>query len=159
VSTTSTSAPLAGAGLDPQRTRGTATEVALLRGVRVGRHGTYERVVFEFEGDDVPAASVAYADGEISQDGSGEPVPVAGGAALEVRMEPALDADLSKPDAPRTYDGPGRIEVGGAALTEVVRVGGFEGVLAFAVGTRERLPFVARTLRDPPRIVVDVATG
>jgi hypothetical protein len=52
-------------------------------GVRSGRHDGYDRVVFDVKGADPVGYHVRYVD-SVHADGSGEPVPVAGDAALEV---------------------------------------------------------------------------
>ncbi len=82
-----------------------------------------------------------------------------GTAALVVRMEPALDADLTQESAPRTYLGPQRFTPGTAVVAELVRTGGFESVLTWAVGVDERRPFKVTRLESPARIVIDVASG
>ena len=83
-------------------------ETALLTGVRAASHDGYDRVVFEFR-NGVPGYDVGYVERPVRADGSGEPVEVDGGAVLLVRMEPALDADLTQESAPRTYTGPARL--------------------------------------------------
>ncbi len=83
-------------------------------------------------------------------------VPLAGAAALRVRMEPALDADLTKDGAPLTYTGPTRIAPGGELVAEVARVGGFEAVLIWAIGVEERVPFRITTSTEPARLIVEL---
>ncbi len=82
-----------------------------------------------------------------------------GTAALVVRMEPALDADLTQESAPRTYLGPQRFTPDTAVVAELVRTGGFESVLTWAVGVDELRPFKVTRLESPARIVIDVASG
>ncbi len=98
--TTTTPPVLEGASTAPVVWSSSITETALLSGVRVASHEGYDRVVFEFR-NGVPGYDVRYVEPPILADGSGEEVPVAGGAALVVRMEPALDADLTQESAPR----------------------------------------------------------
>jgi len=133
-------------------------EVALLTGVRAASHDGYDRVVFEFR-NGVPGYDVGYVRRPVRADGSGAPVAVDGGAVLLVRMEPALDADLTKESAPRTYTGPARLRPGATAVVELVRTGGFESVLTWAVGVDETRPFRVTRLEGPPRIVIDVVSG
>ena len=83
----------------------------------------------------------------------------AGCSVLVVRMEPALDADLTKETAPRTYLGPARFTPDTSAVVELVRTGGFEAVLTWAVGVDAERPFRVTRLEQPARIVLDVATG
>jgi hypothetical protein len=71
-------------------------------------------------------------------------------------MEPALDADLTQESAPRTYLGPQRFSPDAAAIEELVRTGGFEAVLTWAVGVDQKRPFKVTRLESPARIVIDV---
>ena len=101
---TTTTPALEGASTAPVAWTSAITETALLSDVRVASHEGYDRVVFEFP-NGVPGYDVGYVEPPILADGSGEEVPVAGGAALVVRMEPALDADLTQESAPRPTPG------------------------------------------------------
>ncbi len=129
--------------------------VAHMTDVRVARHEGYDRVVFTFA-NGLPGYDVGYVERPVIADGSGEEVSVYGAAVLRVRMEPALDADLTKAAAPRTYTGPNRFSPDGAVVSELVRTGGFEAVLVWAVGVDGERPFRVTTLTEPPRIVIDL---
>ena len=146
------------ASTDPVVASSASDEVALLTAVRAASHEGYDRVVFEFR-NGAPGYDVRYVERPVQADGSGEEVDVAGGAVLVVRMEPALDADLTQESAPRTYLGPARFTPDTSAVVEVVRTGGFEAVLTWAVGVDEERPFRVTRLEQPARIVLDVATG
>ncbi|MBO9534184.1 MAG: hypothetical protein J7513_14530 [Solirubrobacteraceae bacterium] len=149
--------PMQGGSTERQYAAASGTGTALLTGVREAPHDGYDRVVFEFSGESVPGYDVAYADGNVTQDGSGTTVEIAGDARLTVRMSPAADADLTDPDAPRTYTGPDRIATGNSSgVVELARIGGFEGALTWAIGVRARTDFKVSTLTDPARIVVDL---
>src|SRR4051794_33967265 len=147
--------PLAGAGTDPVVAKATNTRTALLTAVRAARHEGYDRVVFEFA-NALPGYDVRYVERPVLEDASGRNVAVEGAAVLRVRMENALDADLSKESAPSTYTGPRRFSPGTPEVAELVRSGGFEGVLTWVIGVRDRVNFKASTLESPPRIVVDL---
>ncbi|MER5378540.1 hypothetical protein [Streptomyces sp. NPDC002553] len=135
---------------------GTADSVT---NVRTGRHDCYDRFVV-----DVPGAasnelgySVRYVD-RLFQDGSGRPIPVGGGAVLEVRVNaPAYDVDTGTP----TYPGrvaqplPGVDLTGYGTFRDTRYAGSFEGVTQLGLGVRARLPF--RVLRLDGALVVDVA--
>jgi hypothetical protein len=135
--------------------------VLLLSDVRVGTHGCYERVAFEFRpqtGD--PAGplgyQVEYQPGPVTQDGSGDPVAVKGNAYLVVRLT-ATGVDLTKETAPPTYTGPTSLEPAGASsIRQVRRVGDFEGVLTWVVGLEAPVPFTVTAHEAPFRLVVDV---
>ena len=135
-----------------------AGEVALLTQVRVAAHEGFDRVVFEFADDQLPGVDIAYADGPVLQAGSGEPIEVAGGAALEVRMEPASGVDLGGTLEP-TYTGPDRVTARGTSVvTEVVRTGDFEANLSWAIGASGQVPYRVEALTGPARIIIELST-
>jgi hypothetical protein len=57
--------------------------------------------------------------------------------------------------APRTYYSPLPISPSTPEVTQLVRTGGFEDVLTWVVGVRDRVDFRVMTLRNPVRIVID----
>lgn len=148
--------PLSGTSVTPVSVPPTSRDTALLTDVRAARHEGFDRVVFEFA-NVAPGYQVRFVDRPVTSDGSGEEVAVDGAHVVEVRMEPALDADLSRESAPRTYTGPHRISPATPQVVELVRTGGFEGVLSWVVGLRDRVAFRAGTLQQPPRLVLDFA--
>ena len=155
-STTATA--LDGASTDPAFWKSTTEDVKLLTAVRAAAHPGFDRLVLEFR-NGVPGYDIRYVEPPVRADGSGEPVAVTGGAVLVIRMEPALDADLTKASAPRTYTGPTRFSPSTSAIVEVVRTGGFESVLTWAAGIDERRPFRVTRLESPARIVIDIASA
>lgn len=157
-STTAPVARLDGASTEPVVSTSTSTDTALLTAVRAARHPGFDRVVFEFS-NSVPGFDVRYVEPPVRADGSGDEVAVAGRAVLLVRMEPALDADLTQEGAPATYTGPTRFSPHTKAVAELVRIGGFEAVLTWATGVSGRQPYRVTRLESPPRLVIDVATA
>lgn len=153
--TETTAVSLEGASTEPVVVPGAIDETALLTDVRAARQDGYDRVVFEFE-NGVPGYRVGYVERPVIADGSGNEVVVQGDAVLRVRMEPALDADLTHESAPRTYTGPSRFSPDSTVVAELVRTGGFEAVLTWAAGIDGERPFRVSTLADPPRIVIDI---
>lgn len=145
---------MAGASTKPVVVKATNTQTALLTDVRAARHEGYDRVVFQFS-NAVPGYDVRYVERPIVEDGSGRTVNVDGAYVVRVRMENGLDADLSKASAPRTYTGPNRLAPGTPEVASLVRTGGFENVLTWAVGLRDRVDFRVLTLDSPPRLIVD----
>lgn len=145
---------MAGASTRPVHVPATNDQVALLTDVRAARHEGFDRVVFQFR-NVLPGYDVRYVSGPIHQDGSGKIVTIAGSHVVRVRMENALDADLTQPTAALTYAGPRRFRPGTPEVVELVRVGGFEGVLTWAAGLQDRVDFRVRTLTAPARLVVD----
>ncbi|WP_371583652.1 hypothetical protein [Streptomyces sp. NBC_01314] len=134
-----------------------STSGEYITNARTGRHDCYDRFVV-----DVPGASadqigytVHYVD-QLIQDPTGDPIPVRGGAILEVIVRaPAYDSG-----AP-TYPGqagqplPGLNLTGYRTFRDAKFASSFEGQSQFGLGVRARLPF--RVLQLDGRLVVDVA--
>jgi hypothetical protein len=84
----------------------------------------------------------------VTADGSGAPVPVTGGAVLEIVVRaPVRGADnqghqpgVSPPAIGEDLVAPAGL-AGWASLTQVAFAGSFEGQTTVAVGVRERRPF------------------
>lgn len=132
---------------------------ATLTDVRVASHPGFDRVVLEFDGAEAPGYQVGYVPPPILQDGSGEEIAVAGEAFLEVRMHPASGYDATAEEWTPTYTGPDRVTGDTALVTEVVRTGDFEAMLAWTIGLRTDAPFAVDWLADPVRLVIDIKTS
>jgi hypothetical protein len=125
---------------------------ATLVAVRTGRHEGHERVVFEFAGGAVPGYHLAYVDAPV-QCGSGDPVPVAGDAWLEVRFEPAYaHTDDGRP----TVTDRSR-RVGFPNLRQLELTCDFEAHVTWVLGLASPGHFRVTALAGPARLVVDVA--
>lgn len=141
------------------RTNGSAYTSGTVEDVRAGRHACFDRLVIDV--DDVPGSltyDVCYVD-QVRQDGSGLPVPLAGGADLQVIVRaPAYQAGAPtySPDDPDHL-----VDVTGwSTFRQVATAGSFEGQTTVGLGVRARLPFRAFVLDGPgdgARLVVDVA--
>ena len=137
---------------------------AELYGVRSGRHDCYDRVVFDVNGADTVGYHVRYVE-SVHADGSGEPVPVAGDAALEVIVHAPDFASASSGHQP--WRDPWKVGEtlldphGWKALEAVKFAGSFEGQTTFAVGVDARIPFRVHTLPDDAvtHVVLDIAHG
>ncbi len=123
---------------------------APLRAVRAGRHACYDRLVLDL--GPVPAGyRVGYV-ATVYAEGSGDPVPVRGGARLAVHLK-----------APAGFVPSRRTEVvdvtGYSTFRQVSWGESFEGYTTLALGVRARLPFRVFTIDDgaTSRLVVDVA--
>lgn len=123
-------------------------------GVRAGRHACFDRLVLDVDGD-LDGYMVGYVD-EVVMDGSGFPVPVAGGARLRVT---AL-ASVLPTDSWFLPDGSLVDTTGYRTFRQVAWAGSFEGHTTVGLGVRARLPFRVFLLDGPgdgSRLVVDVA--
>jgi len=132
--------------------------------VRSGQHACFDRLVLDLGGQDATFGSydVRYVPGVVA-DGSGDPVPVRGGAVLQLVVRaPAYDDEgrpTYEPDDPREL-----VDVRGyTTLRQVASSGSFEGTTTLAVGVRAHLPFRVFVLPGTPnsdhtpRLVLDVA--
>jgi hypothetical protein len=119
--------------------------------VRVGRHGSFDRVVFQFSSA-IPPYRVAYVPEPVHACGSGFPVAVAGNAAIEARFDQIeLFDNMGNALIP-----PGEFAPGFPSLMETKRICAFEGQATWALGIRDAQPFRVIELDNPPRVVVDV---
>lgn len=131
-----------------------------LKNIRAGQHECYDRLVFDVKGG-ATANPTGYRVGYVNamyQDGSGDPIPVGGGAILEIRVAaPSYDPGTGV----ETYSGragkplPG-VDITGFRTFKDTRYGAsFEGETQVGLGVRARLPF--RVLQAGDRLIVDVA--
>jgi hypothetical protein len=123
--------------------------------IRTGGHPPcFERVVIEFAGSgDLPGYLVEYRPDPIIDSPRGEPVEVAGDATLVMSVGawmPNLEGD--------GYDGPREVvPTNVETILELEQIENFEGMTAWAIGMDRERPFTVATLRNPTRLVVDVA--
>jgi hypothetical protein len=129
-----------------------AQSIPTLTDVRAGGHSGFDRVVFEFRGA-VPEHRVGYVD-QLVQDGSGQPVSVAGAADLEVVFH---GANAHTEDGTPSVS-PKRFSPGLTAVKEVAQIGDFEAVVSYGIGLDRRRPLTVSTLSGPSRLVIDVST-
>lgn len=121
--------------------------------VRVGHHGSFDRVTFEIDGDGDAGWLIEYDDDPRSQ-GRGDPVDIDGEAVLRVAVRGiAYPAAAGAP----AYDGPARIQPERTeAVVEIVEDVLFEGYYDFFVGLDAERPYRVERLDDPQRLVLDI---
>jgi hypothetical protein len=151
---TSASAPYCGITWGSQaKTVGAVTADAQLTNIRAGRHGCYDRLVFDVRLGNVKWYSVKYV--TAVRDESGQVVPLRGGAKLSIT---SLTADHD-PMTGQPYPYPNRAELvnvsGYPTFRQVAWAQSDRHFTSFGLGVRARLPFRAFTL--PGRLVIDVA--
>ncbi|MGW4029650.1 AMIN-like domain-containing (lipo)protein [Streptomyces sp. NPDC004838] len=129
-----------------------------LRNIRTGRNTCYDRMVFDIGG---ASGKVGYHVGYVSafyQDGSGERIPVAGGAILQIHVNaPSYDPATGKPvyAARAKQPLPGVNLTGYRTFKDTKFGASLEGQTQVGLGVRARLPF--RVLQFGEQVVVDVA--
>jgi hypothetical protein len=132
---------------------------------RAGRHACFDRVVLDIDGPEAVGFDVRYVP-VVLADGSGQPVPVAGRAALQVIVRaPILGADNQGHQPGRAVPTVGQSLVaashisGWKSLRAVTFAGSFEGQTTVAVGVRERVPFrvLVTSDRGYRHVVLDIA--
>jgi len=134
---------------------GPAMTTAEISDVRAGRHACFDRLVVDVAGNVARAYDVRYVP-EVAFDGSGDVVPLRGGAFLQVLVK----APVAPTDS--FFVSPGNLVDVSAYRTfrQVGWAGSFEGQTTLGLGVRARLPFRAFVLPGPgsgSRLVVDVA--
>jgi hypothetical protein len=129
--------------------------------VRAGRHACFDRLVVDVaEVSGFDSWSVRYVP-VVRGPGSGDAVPLRGGAALQVTLGAVgYDADGAPTYAPA--DPLEAVDVSGySTLRQVAWLGSFEGYSDLGIGTRARLPFrvfvLAGSSARVDRLVIDVA--
>lgn len=134
--------------------------------VRAGRHRCFDRLVIDLAapvaapGPQGSGYHVQYVR-QVTQDGSGAPVSLAGGAFLEVIVHAnTFDVNTGVPTyAPANDDR--LVNVSGfRTFRQVASAGSFEGQTTIGLGLRARLPFRVFILSGPgtgSRVVIDVA--
>jgi hypothetical protein len=121
--------------------------------VLAAHHPGFDRVVFQFQGG-LPASHRARYVDRLIADGSGNTVPMAGRAILQVRLGNARAHTNS--GAPTV---PGRTAYPLPNVMTTVQAGDFEGVVTYGIGLARRTAFHVSTLHNPARVVVDVGAG
>ncbi len=125
--------------------------------VRAGQHRCFDRFVVDLDG---PATGyrVDYVP-RLTQEGSGDQVPVTGGAILRVIVNAAAHDDAGRPTI--DFKAVDRTSVAGhRTFRDVAWAGSFEGQTTMGLGVRARLPFRVLALSGPgagSRLVIDVA--
>ncbi len=134
------------------------TDAKPLRNITTSQSACYDRMVFDIKG---ATGKLGYYVGYVDafhQDGSGDPIPVAGGAILEVYVSaPSYDPMTMR----QTYGGragkplPGVDVTGYKTFRDTKYGASFEGRTQVGLGVRARLPF--RVLQSGDKLIVDVA--
>ena len=119
-----------------------------------------ERVTFKFkETEPGPGYDASYQPAEVAriEDGSGDPVAIAGGNFLVVRMFPAMTAEIDGEDVKPTYEGEKSIPAPTEArmIREVAQTGDFEAQVTWVIGLDNEHPFTATASDD--ELVIEIS--
>ncbi len=132
--------------------RKTLSASATLKAISTGRHEGFDRIVFEFAGDDIPGYHLEYIDKPVRSCGSGDVVPLAGDGWLQVRFEPArAHTDEGKPTL-----GSRELVPKLPNLLELKSTCDFEGQVEWVAGVGSPNGFRVLELENPSRFVVDI---
>jgi hypothetical protein len=131
--------------------RSTPTPVTL-REVRSARNEGFDRVVFQFEGEQVPGYHVEYVEkSAVIKCGSGDPAELAGQGFLQIRIQPAqahADGKATVTERERKPALP--------LLAELEQTCDFEGEVTWVLGVQRPNKYRVMELQGPTRLVVDV---
>ncbi|AKE40637.1 putative secreted protein [Corynebacterium kutscheri] len=127
----------------------------VVTGVRLGNHGSFDRIVFDLNGTGTPGWRTEYTTSP-TQQGSGLPLDYTGVNALNVDITGTLlPFELGLPDPQLdTINGTGNL------VTGVTFGGTFEGRSQFAIGiNKPNLAYSVQILSNPTRLVIDIVNS
>jgi hypothetical protein len=122
--------------------------------VRSARHEGFDRVVFEFLGDQLPSYKIEYIDRPVSACGSGDEVSFAGDAWLSVRFTgaqahaPGGDATIPVKDRTQSPNLP--------IVKDLKLICDFEAEVEWVMGNSAPNRYRVLELSKPTRLVVDI---
>ena len=122
-----------------------------LREVRSARNEGFDRVVFQFDGDQVPGYHLEYIDKPVIKCGSGAPTAVAGQGWLQVRLQPAQAHENGQVTVAKREHKPAL-----PVLEELELTCDFEADVTWVLGVRKPNKYRVMELQGPTRLVVDV---
>ncbi len=128
-------------------------EPALLRAVRTGKHESFDRVVFEFEGNAIPGYHIEYVDKPVRDCGQGAVVPISGDGFLLIRLQPAnAHTEAGVATVQNRQQNPNL-----PILKELKLICDFEADVQWILGVSSPNRYRVLELTNPARLVVDVA--
>jgi hypothetical protein len=125
--------------------------VAVLSEVRTARHDNYDRLVFEFEGNELPSYHVEYIDKPVRACGSGDEVPFQGDGWLQVRFSNAQahnDQGATIRDRARSPNL--------TILRDLKITCDFEAEVMWVAGVSSPNKYRILELKAPTRLVIDI---
>lgn len=127
-------------------------ESAIMSDVRSASHDGYDRVVFEFLGDELPSYHIEYIGKPVTACGSGKTIDLAGNGRLEIRFTTAQahapEGDATIKDRERSPNLP--------AVKELKLTCDFEGEVTWVAGVSSPNSYRVTELKKPTRLAVDI---
>ncbi|MFE8604963.1 AMIN-like domain-containing (lipo)protein [Archangium violaceum] len=122
-----------------------------MREVRTARNEGFDRLVLQFDGDQLPGYHIEYVDKPVAKCGSGDPSEVAGQGWLQVTVQPA-----QAHDGPQVTVAERKRKPGLPIFEEMELTCDFEGEVTWALGVKKPNKYRVMELSNPTRLVVDV---
>ncbi|WP_055590220.1 AMIN-like domain-containing (lipo)protein [Peterkaempfera griseoplana] len=127
------------------------TSTAQVVNARLAGHPTYDRIVIDVKGR-LPDATVKQVP-QLLYDGSGEHVPLAGKAFLQIALTPAAAHNTA---GDPVYQGPRLVKLHLTRIKGFAKIGDFEGYVTFGVALDKASSWTVQRLGSPSRLVVDI---
>ncbi len=122
-----------------------------LREARTARNEGFDRLVLQFDGDQLPGYHIEYVDKPVIKCGSGDPTEVAGQGWLQVRVQPAQAHEGTTVTVAERERKPAL-----PIFQELELTCDFEGEVTWVLGVKSPNKYRVMELREPTRLVVDV---
>ena len=125
---------------------------AILNKVRTAQHDSYDRVVFEFAGAEMPSYHIEYIDKPVRACGSGNVVPLIGDGWLEIRFQPAnAHTEDGKPTVENRELFPNH-----KIVKELKLTCDFEADVTWVLGVSSPNKYRVLELENPTRLAIDI---
>jgi hypothetical protein len=125
---------------------------ALLKEVRAAAHEGFDRVVFEFDGAEMPSYHIEYIDKPARACGSGNVVPLKGDGWLEIRFSPAAaHTEDGEPTVKNREQSP-NLKI----IREMKSTCDFEAEVEWVLGVSSPNKYRVLELKNPTRLAVDI---
>jgi len=130
----------------------TTAEPVILVDAAASLNEGFDRVILEFEGDELPGYHIEYVDRPIIQCGSGDVIEIEGDGWLHVRLYPThAHRETGQPSVIERRQKPGL-----SVVRELTLVCDFEAQVEWVLGVSAPNRYRVMELTDPARLVIDV---
>jgi hypothetical protein len=136
----------------------TTRQVVPVRGIRLGEHPTYDRIVFDLAGTGVPAVHLEEVTPPLRADPSDLALDVAGRSFVRIVLVGATGLGTAT-GGPATYTGPAAFRPTYPRLVELVRRGDYEAYFSWYAGLSGGACYRVSVMTAPTRLIVDLAAA